>query len=63
MGILTVPEHLAGDESQVKRLRRSIPLGEFGRFDDVVEAALFLTKTRRYITRETLVVDGGRQLK
>jgi NAD(P)-dependent dehydrogenase (short-subunit alcohol dehydrogenase family) len=38
-------------------------LGEFGRYDDVVEAALFLTKSGRYITGETLVVDGGRQLK
>ena len=62
-GILTVPEHLGSNESQISRLQRSIPLGEFGRYDDVVEAALFLTKSGRYITGETLVVDGGRQLK
>ncbi len=62
-GVLTVPEHLGSDESQISRLKRSIPLGEFGRYDDVVEAALFLTKSGRYITGETLVVDGGRQLK
>ena len=63
-GILTVPEHMGSDdESRVKRLKRSIPLGEFGRYDDVVDAALFLTKSGRYITGETLVVDGGRQLK
>jgi glucose 1-dehydrogenase len=61
-GVLTVPEHLGSDESQISRLKRSIPLGEFGRYDDVVEAALFLTKSGRYITGETLVVDGGRQL-
>ena len=38
---------------------------EAGQFDfgDVVEAALFLTKQGRYITGETLVVDGGRKLK
>jgi len=62
-GILTVPEHLANNESRKERLRRRIPLREFGRYDDVVEAALFLTKSGRYITGETLVVDGGRQLK
>lgn len=62
-GVLTVPEQLGSNEAQINRLKRSIPLGEFGRYDDVVEAALFLTKSGRYITGETLVVDGGRQLK
>ena len=63
-GVLTVPEHMRGDDgSRVEKLKRSIPLREFGRYDDVVEAALFLTKSGRYITGETLVVDGGRQLK
>lgn len=62
-GVLTVPEHLASNETQVTSLKKRIPLGEFGRYDDVVDAALFLTKSGRYITGETLVVDGGRQLK
>ena len=60
-GILTVPANMKTEE--VARLKDSIPLGEFGRFGDVVDAALFLTKQGRYITGETLVVDGGRQLK
>lgn len=60
-GILTVPTEM--ERSETERLKESIPLGDFGRFDDVVEAALFLTKSGRYITGETLVVDGGRQLK
>ena len=62
-GVLTVPKQLASSEARINRLKRSIPLGEFGRYDDVVDAALFLTKSGRYITGETLVVDGGRQLK
>ncbi len=60
-GILTVPAET--EPSDKERLKESIPMGDFGRFDDIVEAALFLTKSGRYITGETLVVDGGRQLK
>ena len=60
-GILTVPAKMETEE--VERLKESIPMGEFGRFGDVVDAALFLTKQGSYITGETLVVDGGRQLK
>lgn len=60
-GILTAPEDIGPE--RVERLKRTIPLGEFGRYDDVVEVALFLSKSGRYITGETLVVDGGRQLK
>lgn len=60
-GVLTTPKDL--DSEEVKKLKRNIPLGEFGRYGDVVEAALFLTKSGHYITGETLVVDGGRQLK
>jgi NAD(P)-dependent dehydrogenase (short-subunit alcohol dehydrogenase family) len=60
-GILTVPEEMSGE--QVELLKSRIPMREFGRFDDVVDAALFLTKSGHYITGETLVVDGGRQLK
>jgi NAD(P)-dependent dehydrogenase (short-subunit alcohol dehydrogenase family) len=60
-GILTTPKEMKSEE--VERLEKGIPMGELGRYDDVVEAALFLTKSGRYITGETLVVDGGRQLK
>ncbi len=60
-GVLTTPKDMGSEE--VRKLKRNIPLGEFGRYDDVVEAALFLTKSGQYITGETLVVDGGRQLK
>lgn len=60
-GILTVPEEMKTEE--VERVKRLIPMREFGRLDDVVDAALFLTTSGRYITGETLVVDGGRQLK
>jgi 3-oxoacyl-[acyl-carrier protein] reductase/pteridine reductase len=60
-GILSTPAEM--DSGEKENLKKSIPLGDFGRFDDVVEAAVFLTKSGRYITGETLVVDGGRQLK
>jgi NAD(P)-dependent dehydrogenase (short-subunit alcohol dehydrogenase family) len=60
-GILTVPPEMSSEEAE--RLKSRIPMREFGRFDDVVDAALFLTKSGDYITGETLVVDGGRQLK
>jgi NAD(P)-dependent dehydrogenase (short-subunit alcohol dehydrogenase family) len=60
-GILTVPEEMSDEQAEL--LKSRIPMGEFGRFDDVVDAALFLTKSGHYITGETLVVDGGRQLK
>ena len=58
-GILTVPDEMEASERE--RLKKRIPLGEFGHFQDVVGAALFLAKSS-YITGETLVVDGGRQL-
>lgn len=58
-GILTLPEDMSPADKE--RLRKNIPLREFGRYDDVVVAALFLAKSG-YITGETLVVDGGRQL-
>jgi NAD(P)-dependent dehydrogenase (short-subunit alcohol dehydrogenase family) len=60
-GILTVPKGMSGEEAE--QLKSRIPMRAFGRFDDVVDAALFLTKSGHYITGETLVVDGGRQLK
>ncbi len=60
-GIITVPTDM--ESEIVEDLRNRIPMREFGRYDDVVEAALFLTKSGHYITGETLVVDGGRHLK
>ena len=39
---------------------KSIPLGEFGKVEDVAEAVVFLASDRaRYITGQVLCVDGG----
>ncbi|MGA2030349.1 MAG: 3-oxoacyl-[acyl-carrier-protein] reductase [Verrucomicrobiota bacterium] len=39
---------------------KQIPMGDFGRADDIANAALFLASTSaRYITGQVLTVDGG----
>jgi len=39
---------------------RAIPLGKFGRAEDIADAALFLASpSARYITGQVLTVDGG----
>jgi len=41
-------------------LLKTIPLGSFGRAEDIAEAALFLASpAARYITGQVLTVDGG----
>ena len=41
----------------------SIPQGKLGRVEDIGNAALFLaTDEARYITGQTIVVDGGQVL-
>ena len=39
-------------------LEREIPLGRFGRAEEVAEAILFLAEAR-YITGQSLIIDGG----
>jgi 3-oxoacyl-[acyl-carrier protein] reductase len=57
-------EGLAGlGEEYVRRMERSIPLGVLGEPEDVGQAALFLASDEaRFITGQTLVVDGGQTL-
>lgn len=48
------------DEKQAAAIRERIPLGHFGRPEDVAAAARFLAgPAARYITGHVLVVDGG----
>lgn len=47
----------------VDRFRRSIPMKRFGAAEEIAEAAVFLLSSRaKYITGQSLAVDGGLQL-
>lgn len=47
----------------VNALKQAIPMGELGTVDDIAHTALFLASNEaRYITGETIVVDGGQIL-
>jgi NAD(P)-dependent dehydrogenase (short-subunit alcohol dehydrogenase family) len=41
---------------------RTTPLGRLGSPDDVAQAVLYLIDAR-YITGETIIVDGGRHVR
>lgn len=48
---------------EIEKLRNTIPLGQLGTVFDVAYTALFLASDEsRYITGETIVVDGGQLL-
>jgi NAD(P)-dependent dehydrogenase (short-subunit alcohol dehydrogenase family) len=48
------------DPSVWERQRRKVPLGRFGEADEIADAVQFLVSdASRYITGQTLIVDGG----
>lgn len=50
-------------EDYLRRMRQSIPLGELAEPRDIANAVLFLASDEaKYITGQTLVVDGGQVL-
>jgi NAD(P)-dependent dehydrogenase (short-subunit alcohol dehydrogenase family) len=47
-----------------EKIVKRIPLGRFGKIDDIANAALFLASdAASYINGVTLVVDGGQWLQ
>jgi pteridine reductase len=58
--ILEPPAGTPDDEK--RRILAKIPMGRYGRPDDIADAVFFLA-TARYITGQVIVVDGGRSLR
>lgn len=54
---------LLSDPAKAARIARHIPAGELGRPEDIAYAMRFLASpAARYITGQTIVVDGGSTL-
>lgn len=50
-------------EGSLEVVATRVPLGRFGRIDEIAEAILFLVSDRSsYITGHALVIDGGEHL-
>lgn len=59
------PGAIAADPEQASIIgtpEEKIPMGHYGSPDDVAAAAVFLAYDARYITGQTLIVDGGRSI-
>lgn len=53
-------DHIRHDAARMKNYLSTIPLGRVGQEDDVKAAAVFLASdASRFVTGQTLVVDGG----
>ncbi|HVU02686.1 MAG TPA: SDR family oxidoreductase [Polyangiaceae bacterium] len=51
------------DPETQKKMQRAVPLGRWGKIDEVADAVLFLVSpAASYVTATTLVVDGGASL-
>lgn len=50
------------DEATARRLAGTTPLGRLGEPQDVIDAVLYLA-TSPYVTGQTLIVDGGREVR
>ena len=63
-GFVPTEMNAAFDAAAQEELRRDIPLETLGRAEDIAEAVYFLAldETARFITGQTLCVDGGSSL-
>jgi pteridine reductase len=58
-GALPLPEAWT-DEGRADAIKRSIPLGNLGRFEDLASAVKWMLLDARYVTGQVLAIDGGR---
>lgn len=58
-GALPLPEAWA-DEGRADAIKRSIPLGDLGRFEDLASAVKWMLLEAHYVTGQVLAIDGGR---
>ena len=61
-GVIMTPmgESVLPDERKRERMRRSIPIGEFGQPEDIAYGILYLISDEsRFVTGAELVIDGG----
>jgi pteridine reductase len=59
-GAVLLPDDWSADDAD--RLARTTPLGRIGSPDDVTQAVLYLIDAD-YVTGQTLIVDGGRDVR
>ncbi len=59
------PGAIAADKAQAALIdtgEEKIPMGYYGTPDDIAAAVIFLAYNARYVTGQTLIVDGGRSV-
>lgn len=59
-GVVLLPD--GWEDESAERLRQTTPLQRHGTPDDVVRALLYLLEAD-FVTGETLMVDGGRNVR
>ena len=47
------------DEKKIKKLKKRVPLGRFGRPSEVADLAYYLINKNTYINGQNIVIDGG----